>query len=58
MIVQSDPLGEQLTSGIYGLDPFVSVQVVVLTPEGQAFAEERWGDLVRVTGALQPVTDS
>jgi hypothetical protein len=53
---EESPLGQPLSSGTFGTQPFVSVSVVVLTDEGRAYAEERWGDLVQVTGRLQPVT--
>jgi hypothetical protein len=52
---QDSPLGQPLSSGSFGTNPFVSVSVVALTEEGRAYAEERWGDLVQVTGRLQPV---
>jgi hypothetical protein len=54
---EGGPLGDQLGSGIYGLDPFVHVEVLVLTDELQAYAQERWRDLVQLNGALQPVVD-
>lgn len=54
---EDSPLGEQLSSGIYALDSYVNVQVLVVTEEAQAFVEERWGDLVQLNGTLQPVTD-
>jgi len=54
-IGQGSPLGEILGVGVYALEPYVGVSVTVLTPEGEAYAHERWGDLVQVTGRLQPV---
>jgi hypothetical protein len=54
-IDEDTPLGYILGIGVYALQPYVGVEVVILTPEGEAYAQERWGDLVRVTGSLQPV---
>ncbi|HYF47583.1 MAG TPA: hypothetical protein VD926_15315, partial [Acidimicrobiales bacterium] len=51
---EETPLGEVLDVGAHG-QPYVTVWVVVLTPAGEAYARERWGDLVRVLGRLRPV---
>lgn len=49
------PLGVQIGANVRSAGPFVEVEVTVLTAEGQVYVDERWGDLVQLTGALQPV---
>jgi hypothetical protein len=52
---EDSPLGVQIGAHVGGTGPYVEVEVTVLTTEGQAYAEERWGDLVHLTGVLRPV---
>jgi hypothetical protein len=56
-VPDGSPLGQVYSSGSYGQRGVVDVQVAVVTPEAQAFVEERWGDLVELHGSLQPVVD-
>jgi hypothetical protein len=51
----STPLGSVLGVGADTVDGFVDVELLVVTPDATAYAHDRWGDLVHLAGALQPV---